>query len=86
MINSLERKNRLYAADLARKYFSGQISMHQFLNNLLDYQNDIKIRFLIDKVEKRPKKGWFFDVSRERNTAYIKEVFIIIEDLENSDV
>ena len=86
MIDSYEKQNRVYAANLARKYFRGQLSMHQLLDSLPDYLHDIKIKLLLDKIGKRPKKGWFFDVSKERNKAYIKEVFEVIEDLENSDL
>lgn len=83
-IENNETPNRQYAANLARKYFSGQIPMHQFLENLPDYENDIKIKLLFDKIGNRQKKGWFFGVSKEKYAAYIKEVYELIEDLESA--
>ncbi|WP_452227751.1 hypothetical protein [Lacinutrix sp. MEBiC02404] len=67
---------------MARKYFSGQISKHQILDSFPNYENDIKIRLLYKRIMGKPKKSWFFGVSKEKYEKYIMETYEVIEDLE----
>lgn len=82
MTDKKQKSDRQYAAYMARKYFSGQISKHQILDSFPNYENDIKIRLLHKRIMEKPKKCWFFGISKEKYEKYILETYEIIEDLE----
>lgn len=82
MTENKKKSDRQYAAYMARKFFSGQISKRQILDSFPNYENDIKIRLLYKRIVEKPKKSWFFGVSKEKYEKYIMETYEIIEDLE----
>ncbi|MGX1929937.1 hypothetical protein [Flagellimonas sp. 2504JD4-2] len=82
MTENQKKSDRQYAAYVARKFFSGQISKHQILDSFPDYENDFKIRLLYNRIMKKPKKGWFFGVKKETYEKFLTETYEIIEDLE----
>tara|TARA_R110002033_G_scaffold140530_1_gene179329 strand:+ start:289 stop:774 length:486 start_codon:yes stop_codon:yes gene_type:complete len=67
---------------MARKFFSGQISKHQILDSFPDYESDFKMRQLYKRILEKPKRGWFFGVSKEKYQKFITDTYEIIEDLE----
>jgi hypothetical protein len=83
MTENNQKSDRQYAAYMARKYFSGQISKYQILDSFPNYENDIKIQLLYMRIMEKPKKGWFFGVSKEEYEKFIMESYEIIEELEN---
>lgn len=82
MTENQQKSDRQYAASMARKYFSGQISKYQILDSFPDYEKDIKMRLLHRRIMEKPKRSWFFGVSKEKYEKFITEVYEIIEDLE----
>ncbi len=82
MTEKQQISDRQYAASMARKYFSGQISKYQIIDNFPDYAKDAKIRLLYKRIMEKPKRTWFFGVSKEKYEKYIIETYEIIEDLE----
>jgi hypothetical protein len=83
MIENKQKSDRQYAAYLAREFLSGGMTKHQFLESFPNYDNDIKIRFLYKRIMEKPKKSWFFRISKEKYEHYIKETYEVIEDLES---
>jgi len=74
--------DRQYAASMARKYLSGLISKYQIIDNFPDYEKDVKIQLLYKQIMGKPKRSWFFGVSKEKYEKYITDTYEIIEDLE----
>ena len=83
MTKNQEKSDKQYAAYMARKYFSGQISKYQIIDSFPDYVNDPKIKLLYNRILEKPKKGWLFGVSKEKYEEYIIESYKIIEELES---
>ncbi|NAS29505.1 hypothetical protein GTQ40_00835 [Flavobacteriaceae bacterium R38] len=69
---------------MTRKYFSGQISKKELLDNFPDYENDFKMRLLYHRIKNKPIKGWLFGVSKKTYVKYLNEIYEIIEDLETN--
>ena len=82
MTENQRKSNRQYAASMARKYFSGQISKYQVLDSFPDYERDMKMRLLYKRIMEKPKRGWLFGISKEKYEKFITETYEIIEDLE----
>lgn len=82
MTENKQKSDRQYAAYMARKFFSGQISKRQILDSFPDSKDDIKIRLLYKRIVEKPKKGGLFGVSKEKYDKYIKDTYEIIDDLE----
>lgn len=82
MSEKKQKSDRQYAAYMARKFFSGQISKRQILDSFPSYEDDIKIRLLHKRIMEKPKKSWLFGVSKANYEKYILETYEIIEDLE----
>lgn len=82
MTENQKKSDRQYAASMARKYFSGQISKHQVLDNFPEFENDFKMRLLYNRIMKKPKTGWLFGISKEEYNKYLEETYEIIDDLE----
>ena len=82
MSEKKQKSDRQYAAYMARKFFSGQISKRQILDSFPNYEDDIKIRLLHKRIMEKPKKSWLFGVSKANYEKYIMETYEIIEDLE----
>jgi hypothetical protein len=78
-----EKSDKQYAAYMARKYFSGQISKHQIIDSFPDYLNDPKIKLVYNRILEKPKKSWLFGVSKEKYEEYILKSYEIIEELES---
>lgn len=83
MNNSQQISERKYAADLARKYFDGQISKDETLKSFPHHEKDFKMQVLYNRIIHKPKKCWFFGVSKENFERFILETYEIIEDLES---
>ncbi len=77
------KSDKQYAAYLARKFFSGQISKREVFDQFPEYEKDFKLRLLFDRITKKPKQSWFFGVSKKTYEKYITETYEIIEDLES---
>jgi predicted transcriptional regulator len=82
MTENQKKSDRQYAAYMARKYFSGQISKHEILDSFPNYENDFKMRLLYNRIMKKPKTGWLFGTSKEAHEKYLTETYEIIDDLE----
>ena len=82
MTENQRKSDRQYAASMARKYFSGHISKNQVLDSFPDYETDMKMRQLHKRILEKPKRGWFFGVSKEKYQKFITDTYEIIEDLE----
>ena len=82
MTENQQKSDRQYAASMARKYFSGQISKYQVLDSFPDYEKDVKMRLLYKRIMEKPKRSWLFGVSKEKYDKFITETYEIIEDLE----
>ncbi|WCO03548.1 hypothetical protein [Psychroserpens ponticola] len=82
MTENKQKSDRQYAANMARKYFSGQISKNQVLDSFPNYENDIKLRLLHKRIIEKPKKVFLFGVSNKKYKKFIFETYEIIEDLE----
>ncbi len=78
-----QKSDKQYAAYLARKFFSGQISKREILDQFPEFNKDFKIRLLFDRITKKPKQSWFFGVSKETYEKFMTETYEIIEDLES---
>ena len=76
------KANRQFAASLARKYFGGQISKHELLDNFPDYSEDTKLATLLNEIAKEPKIGWFFGVSKAKHLEFVIVISALIDDLE----
>jgi hypothetical protein len=83
MTEKKQKSDRQNAAYLARKFLGGGITKRQFLDSFPNYDNDIKILFLYKRIMEKPKKSWFFGVSKEEYEQYIAETYEVIEDLES---
>ena len=83
MKENQKKSNRQYAAYMARKYFSGQISKHQILDSFPNIENDSKIELLHKRIMEKPRRSWFFGVSKKHYEKFINETYKIINDLEN---
>ncbi|AXP81588.1 hypothetical protein CJ739_2515 [Mariniflexile rhizosphaerae] len=77
------KSDKQYAAYLARKFFSGQISKREILDQFPEYAKDFKMRLLFDRIKKKPRQSWFFGVSKKTYEKFIIETYEIIEDLES---
>lgn len=73
---------RKYAASLVRRYFNGEISRGEILSSFPDYQRDFKMWLLYNHIIRKPKKGGFFGISKEKFEKFILKAYEIIEDLE----
>ena len=82
MDENLNKSERQYAAYLARKFFNGKISQYHIIDNFPNFDNDPKMKLLHEKIMRKPKKSWFFGVSKEKYEAYIIETHEIINELE----
>ncbi|MEX0361389.1 MAG: hypothetical protein AB3N10_10455 [Allomuricauda sp.] len=82
MFENQKKSDRQYAAYMARKFFSGQISKHHILDSFPDYENDFKIRLLYNRIMKKPKRSWLFGVTKKAYEKFLIETYVIIEDLE----
>jgi hypothetical protein len=82
MTKNQQKSDRQYASYLARKYFSGQISKFQILDTFPNFENDSKIRLLHKYIVDKPRRSWFFRISKDKYEKFIKEAYEIIEDLE----
>lgn len=82
MTENQKKSDRQYAAYMARKFFSGQISKQQVLDSFPYYENDFKMRLLYNRIMKKPRIGWFFGVTKEAYEKFLTETYEIIEDLE----
>lgn len=76
------KKQRQYAAQLARKICAGEINYMQFLDEFPNDSNDTEIIELLDLIEHTPKQGGLFGVSKEDYSKYISTVYELIEKLE----
>tara|TARA_R110000868_G_scaffold306510_3_gene567743 strand:- start:188 stop:442 length:255 start_codon:yes stop_codon:yes gene_type:complete len=84
-MNENQRKSdRQYAANMARKYFSGQISKYQVLDSFPSVLNDTKLQNLYKRINNKPRISWFFGVSKAKYDLFMKETYEIINDLESS--
>ncbi|PXY40041.1 hypothetical protein DMB65_14730 [Flavobacterium cheongpyeongense] len=83
MDNNQQISERKYAANLARKYLSGEISKNEILSKLPNQVKDFKIQLLYNHIIKKPKKSWFFLPSKEKFKKFILEAYEIIEYLES---
>ena len=82
MTENHKKSDRQYAAYMARKFFSGQISKHQILESFPDYEKDFKIRLLYNRIMKKPRKNWLFGVSEKKYQIFMEETYELIDELE----
>jgi len=85
MARNKEKSDKQYAAYMARKYFSGQISKYQIMDSFPDYMNDPKIKLLYERILEKPKRSWLFGISKEKYQEYILKSYEIIEELEREN-
>lgn len=86
MTENQKKSDRQYAAFLARKFFSGQISKYNIINGFPSFENDLKIRLLFNRIMEKPKRNWFFGISNKKYEKFMEETYEIIEDLESDDL
>lgn len=86
MTDDINKSERQLAANLARKYFSGQISKYNLLDNFPSFENDYKIRELFEKIESKPKAGWLFGISKSKYAEFLKDTYEIIDELESNQM
>jgi hypothetical protein len=55
MSDNQQISERKYAASLARKYFSGEISKDEILSSFPDYEKDFKMRLLYNRIIQKSK-------------------------------
>ncbi|MFD2890724.1 hypothetical protein ACFS5J_01695 [Flavobacterium chuncheonense] len=77
-----QKSDKQYAAYLARKFFSGQISKREILDQFPEFDKDFKIRLLFDRITKKPRQSWLFGISKKAYQKFLTETYEIIEDLE----
>lgn len=82
MTENQKKSNRQYAAFLARKFFNGQLSKYNIVDSFPNFENDLKIRLLYNRIMEKPKKSWFFGISKKKYQKFLEETYEIIEDLE----
>ena len=85
MTENQQKSDKQYALYLARKFFSGQISKREILDQFPEYESDYKIKLLFDRIMKKPRQSWLFGVSKKEYEKYIIETYEIIEDLETDN-
>jgi hypothetical protein len=76
------RKQRQYAAQLARKVYTGKIHFKQMVDDFPYDTKDSEIKELFDLVEHTPKQGGLFGVTKDKYLNYISTVYELIEKLE----
>ena len=76
------KSDREYAAYLARQFFKGKISEYNIMDSYPNFQKDPKIKLLYNRIMQKPRKSWFFGLSKQQYEKWIVETYEIIEDLE----
>ena len=79
-----KKKQRQYAAQLARQVYTGKIHFRQMIDNFTYETTDSEIKKLFDLVEHTPKQGGLFGVSKEKYLNYVTSVYELIEKLEKT--
>ena len=82
MTENQKKSDRQYAAYMARKFFSGEISKREILDSFPAYENDHRLRLLFNKIMHKPRKGWLFGVSKGVYERFITETYELIDELE----
>jgi hypothetical protein len=82
MTDNKVKSNRQFAASLARKYFGGQISKPELLDNFPDHTQDVKLFRLHDAIVNEPKIGWLLGVTKEEHSDYVIATYKLIDALE----
>jgi hypothetical protein len=83
MNENRKKSDRQYAAYISRKFFSGKISLYQVIDSFPNYDNDSKIEQLYNRIINKPRKSWFFGVSKSNYEKYITETYNTINELES---
>jgi|GEM_PF-2996851 len=83
MNNNKNISDRQYAASIARKFFSGQISKRETLDSFPDFEKDFKLRQLHNRINSKPRKG-LFGIDKDEYQTFLDETYELIEDIEIS--
>ncbi len=75
-------EQRVKIAKAARDLYIKTISFEQFLELVPEQDNDELIDELVDLIEHEPQKGGFLGASEDEHSNFLKQIFEVIDKLE----
>ena len=71
-------------AKLAKGIYTKEVTYKEFMQEVPEEGQDELIDELVDLIEHEPQKGGIFGIKEKDHATYLKEIFEVINKLENS--